>query len=106
MPAPKRESPPAFTTDAREIQLANLAYDLIEQRIRDGTATSQEVTYALRLGNERTKLQLDLLRAQSELAIAKAEALRSNEKTEEMYLQAIEAMKRYSGHEDEEYYEA
>ena len=36
---------PALTPEARENQLIALATDLVEQRLLDGTASSQETTY-------------------------------------------------------------
>ena len=38
----KAKSRPATTPEARENQLIALAYDLVEQRLLDGTATSQD----------------------------------------------------------------
>ena len=35
---------PALTPDARENQMISLAMDLVEQRLRDGTASSAETT--------------------------------------------------------------
>ena len=39
--------------------------DLAEQRLRDGTASSQEVTYWLRLGSRKEKLEQEMLEAES-----------------------------------------
>lgn len=36
---------PALTPEARENQLISLAIDLVEQRLIDGTASSQETTH-------------------------------------------------------------
>ena len=52
---------PALTPEAREGQLIALATDLVEQRLRDGTATSQEVVHFLRLGSMRERLEREKL---------------------------------------------
>ena len=46
----------AITPEARESQLVSMAYDLVEQRLLNGTATSQETTYFLKLGSSNAKL--------------------------------------------------
>ena len=48
----KRRSKPASTPEAREQQLISAAYDLVEERILNGTATSQELVHFLKLGSQ------------------------------------------------------
>ena len=91
---------PATTPEARENQLIAMAFDLVEQRLRDGTATSQETTHFLKLGSEKERLERDILKQQRDLMEAKAEALRSAKRVEELYADAITAFKRYSGQID------
>jgi hypothetical protein len=67
----------------------------------DGTASSQETTHFLKLGTEKAKLENKLLEAQAEMALAKKEALQSQKKTEEMFAEAIQAFRRYSGQGEE-----
>ncbi len=88
---------PALTPEAREGQLISLATDLVEQRLRDGTATSQEVVHFLRLGSMRERLERERLENENILLRAKTEALESQAKVEELYANAIKAMQRYSG---------
>lgn len=97
---PKKKSPPALTDEERRNQLINMAFDLIEQRLQDGTATSQEVTTLIKMSTERARLELEILRANKELAMAKADAIRSEAHMDELAEQAIAAMKRYDGSED------
>ena len=92
---------PALDPAARENQMIALAMDLVEQRLLDGTATSQEVTHFLKLGTERERLERERLRVENELSRAKKEALASQKRMEELYSEAIAAMKRYAGHGDE-----
>ena len=88
---------PALTPEAREGQLIALATDLAEQRLRNGTATSQEVVHFLRLGSMRERLERERLENENILLRAKTEAIEAQAKSEELYLNAIKAMKRYSG---------
>lgn len=102
--------PPARTPEARENQLISMAYDLAEQRLRDGSATSAEVVHFLKLGSLKEKQELELTKKKMELMTAKTEALQSAKRVEELYGAAIMAMRRYSGagmeiDDDEEYYE-
>lgn len=89
--------PPALTPEARENQLIALAVDLAEQQLRDGTASSQVISHFLKLGSTRAELEKEKLRSENELSRAKAEALRSQERQDEMFQKAIEAMRRYQG---------
>lgn len=91
---------PALTPEAREDQLVSLATDLAEQQLRDGTASSQVITHYLKLGSSRERLERERLENENKLIRAKAETLESQKNMEEVYVKAIEAMKRYSGHGD------
>ena len=95
VPVPR--SKPAMTPEAREQQLIAMAYDLVETRLRNGTATSQETTHFLKLGSEKARAELEVLKLQKDLVAAKTKALQSQEVQEKLYLEAIEAMKVYSG---------
>lgn len=91
---------PALTPEAREGQLISLATDLVEQRLRDGTATSQEVVHFLRLGSMREKLERERLENENILLRAKTKELESREEIEKLYANAIKAMQVYSGNYD------
>lgn len=88
---------PAETPEARENQLISLAYDLVERRLIEGTATSQETTHFLKMGSQRARLEAEKLKKENELLIAKTEAIQSGKHVEELYAEAITAMKTYSG---------
>lgn len=96
--SPRR--PPATTPQARENQMVALAFDLAEQQLRDGSASSQVLTHWLKLGGERNAQELEKLRAENELLRAKAEQLKSASRGEELYENAIRAMRMYSGNPD------
>lgn len=100
---------PALTPEARENQLIYLATDLAEQQLRDGTASSQVITHYLKLGSTKERIEKEILIKQKDLISAKTEALQSAKRIEELYANAISAMKKYSGavaidnEEDDEY---
>lgn len=96
---------PALSPEARENQMAALAMDLVEQRLRDGTASSQETTHFLKLVSSKAKLEQEKLRLENELTSAKTKALANAEEIKVLYEEALKAMRRYGGHGDEDEYE-
>ena len=95
--APSPKMRPALTPEAREGQMISLAVDLAERQLRDGTASSQVITHYLKLGSTKERIEQEILEKQKELITAKTEALQSAKRVEELYANAISAMKRYSG---------
>lgn len=89
---------PALTPEADEGQLISLATNLVRQRLMDGTATSQETTHFLKLATREAQLKNEILETQKELLAAKTESIRSAAKVEELYSEAINALRRYGGH--------
>lgn len=89
---------PALTPESRENQLISLSYDLVEQRLRDGTASSQETTHFLKLASQKAKFELERQKLENELIRAKTQALRDQADMKALYADAIAAMRRYSGH--------
>lgn len=106
-PNPKPKLRPALNPDARENQMIALAMDLVEQRLRDGTASSQETTHFLKLASPKNKLEQERLKLENELVAAKTKALANAEEIKVLYEEALKAMRRYGGHgdSDEEYEE-
>jgi hypothetical protein len=95
---------PALDPESRENQNINLAVNLAEQKLRDGTASNSLIVHYLKLGSTKERLEKEKLERENELLKAKTEALESSKHTEELYAKAIQAITRYSGHyEDEEY---
>ena len=89
---------PALTPEARENQLISLAIDLVEQRLIDGTASSQETTHFLKLATSKAKLERERAELENELIKAKTQNLRDQADMKTLYAEAIAAMRRYSGH--------
>lgn len=92
------KSLPVRTQDARESQLIAMAYDAVEERIRNGTATSQELVHFLKLGTKRERIEQEILERQKELVTAKTEALQSQRKVEELFANALDYFKIYAGY--------
>lgn len=92
-----RKIRPATTPEARENQLISLAVDLAEKQLQEGTASSQVITHYLKLGSTKERIEKEILEKQKELISAKTEALQSAKRIEELYSNALNAMRRYGG---------
>ena len=93
---------PAITFEGRENQLIALAVDCVEQRMRNGTASAQEYIHYLKLASTKERLEKEKLELELELVRAKTEALQAAQRNEQLYAEAIEAFKLYTGHADED----
>lgn len=91
---------PGLTPESRENQLVSLAIDLAEKQLREGTASSQVISHFLKLGSTTNMLEKETLRKNLELITAKTESIKSGKVMEELYTNAIAAMRRYSGNGD------
>jgi RecB family exonuclease len=89
----------ARTPEAREQQIASQAYDLAEKQIGNGSASSQVITHFLKMGSTREQLEQERMRHEIELMEVKKEHMESLARTEELFTEAIKAMKTYSGSE-------
>jgi hypothetical protein len=98
----KPRRPPATTPEARENQIASLAYDEVERQIRAGEASSQVLTHFLKVGSTLERLQQQRLIKEVELMEKKAEAMDSAKRVEELYDNAIAAMRSYGGQDPTE----
>lgn len=95
-PAP-RASRPALTPEGRENQMIALAVDVVEERMRNGTATAAEIIHFLKLGSSKEKLEQEVMELQKELLAAKTEAIRSTQDLKELYDEAMRSMTEYQG---------
>ena len=93
---------PALTPEARANQLVALAYDLAEKQLREGTASSQVITEFLKLGSNENRLKMEKLEEENKLLRAKTEKIQSEQRSEEMFAEAIKAMRQYQGRGSEE----
>ena len=92
----KKEIRPMLTPEARESQLVSFAMDLVEARLLDGTASSQETTHFLKIGSTKDRIEQEILEKKKILLDAQTDALKSAKRVEELYANALEAMKNYS----------
>lgn len=90
---------PATTEEHRENQLVSLAIDLAEKQLEAGTASSQVITHYLKLGSTREKLEQERLMRENELLNSKVEMMASAKRIEELYAEALNAMRSYAGQE-------
>lgn len=101
MPAKKvkevtqRQSRPATTPESREKQLVNLAVDLAEKQLRDGSASPSVINHFLKIASSRDVLEREILEKQSKLIEAKASSISKDREAEELAKAAINAMKNY-----------
>lgn len=95
---------PALTPEARENQMISLAVDLAERQLQEGTASSQVITHYLKLGSMRERLEREKLEEENKLLKARTEQIQSMKRVEELYEEAIKAMRNYGGQcEQDEY---
>ena len=94
---PTARRAPALTLESRENQLISLAVDLAERKLSDGSATSQVITHYLKLGSTKERLEKEKLIQQNVLLKARTDALKSAKKVEELYENALDAMRTYKG---------
>lgn len=92
-----RKLRPATTLEGRENQLISLASDLAESQMRDGTASAQVITHFLKLASTREQLEQERLQRENLLLSAKVDQINSTRRVEELYEEALGAMKQYSG---------
>lgn len=99
--ASSRKMRPALTPEARENQMISLAIDLAEKQLMEGTASSQVITHYLKLGSTKERIEKEILEKQKDLIEAKTESLQSARRIEELYANALKAMRDYSGQSDD-----
>lgn len=98
-PAKRR---PAMSDAARENQIIAAAYDLVEERILNKSASPSETVHFLKLGSEKEKMAREKDREEIKLLRAKTEALEAAKESAEIYKEAIKAMRIYTGTFEEE----
>ena len=96
---PSRQRKPATTPEGRENQLIALAVDLAEKQLREGTASAQVISHYLKAGSTREQLERERIERENELLKVRAEATASAKRIEELYTEALDAMRSYQGQE-------
>lgn len=88
---------PSLDPDGRENQCIDLAVALAEKQLREGTASAQVICHYLKMASSKEKLERDIMEKQKELITAKTENLKAMKRMDEIYEDALEAMRRYQG---------
>lgn len=101
---------PARTLEEREDELINLATDLAEKQLRDGTASAQVITLYLRYASPREKLEREKLQSDNDLLRARIDELETAKDLIALHEEAMNALRGYQGkppeeEADEEYYD-
>lgn len=98
---PQVKSRPALSPETRENQLIALAVDLAEKQLREGTASSQVISHFLKLGSTVANLEKERLKNEVALMQAKTESIKTAKNIENLYKEAIDAMRTYGGHSND-----
>lgn len=96
----KRKERPAASPLEKEMLLAGLATDLIEQRLRDGTASNQLLAQILKDNSRKAELERQKLEEENKLLKAKTEALEREKEMSVDLKEVMDALRRYSGQND------
>lgn len=89
-----------MTEEGREKQMINLAVNLAEEKLRDGSASTAIITHYLKLGTVREQKELEMLEMQKKLVEAKTKQIEDSKQIAELYSNALNAMRSYSGNTD------
>jgi hypothetical protein len=87
---------PATTPEAREQQLVNLAVNLAEKQLREGTAAPSVINHFLKIASTRETIEREMLEKQARFLDAKAKSIGESKDAEKLAKAAIEAMKNYN----------
>lgn len=82
--------------------MIDLADRLAERQLREGTASSQVITHYLKLGSSRERLEQEKLVFETKLVEAKTESIANQAKSEELFANAIRAIRGYQGRSSQE----
>jgi hypothetical protein len=91
--------PPATTIEGRNDQLIAAAFDLVERRIHEGTASAQETVHFLRMGSNKDRLEQEKLRRENIVLEARVKEMDSRTSGDQLLERALAAFRGYSGQE-------
>ena len=90
------------TPEGREQQMVSLAFDLAQAQLEDGTASAQVITHFLKFGSSQNALEKESLRKENLLKQARVDQISASAQNSELYQEAINMMKIYTGEDPEE----
>lgn len=85
------------TLEEQERRMINLAMDLAERQLREGTASSQTINHFLQLGDSMQDLRRQTAESRISLEAAKIESINQQRVSDERASKAVEALKIYAG---------
>lgn len=91
----KTRQQPSMDPNSREKQLVNLAINLAEQQLIEGTASPSVITHFLKLGSSNAELEKEKLRNENLLLEAKQESIQQSADMNKIMEEALEALKTY-----------
>lgn len=93
----KSKRAPARTPEARERHLINMAQDVVEKQMEEGTVSATVLTHYLKLATTRDKKELTRLDLENRLLEAKTAQISSQTGSEKLAEEAIKAFRHYAG---------
>ena len=85
-------------TDAEQLRnMQRLAFDLLEQRLLAGTASSQEVTTIIKAASELERLEIEKKQKEIEMLTAKTKLINTQESTVEKTQEVLDELRLYRG---------
>lgn len=90
-----KPSRPPLSQEAHENMMIGLAMDLAEEQLRNGTASAQVISHFLKMGSPKERLEREILELEKDLTKAKTDAYHAQQNMDEIYKEAIEAMRSY-----------
>ena len=92
----------ASTPEGQEDQMVACAMELSKERMRNGTASSQEIVYWLKVGSLRERQEREKLKEEIKLLNAKTEAINAEKEHNVQYEKVLEALIKYTPHGPED----
>ena len=96
-----RKTKPFRTIEDAENTNVALATELARKQLENGTASAQVIVHYLKIGSTKERDEKELRQQQIDLMSAKTGAIKSAQSSEELYADAIKAMREYSPEEED-----
>lgn len=86
--------------EQRERELAYLATELAEKQLKEGTARAQVIVHYLRASSPRENVERRMMEAKIRMLESQVQAYQNDIATQQLIVDAMEALKMYRGEED------
>lgn len=91
----KQGSNKSMDPEVRWNQVISKAFDKVEQQIEDGTVAPSVLTFLLKMGTPKDKLELENLKTKSELNTSRKKQIEETQTSKELAEAAMDAMRGY-----------